>query len=378
MKKLILIAALVCCTMLSASAQLKVYDLGYTRIGPDSIEMSGFGYLPGMMDTTTMVRVWGPTYGGYKARMSFGYQKYIDDMTVMVGERCRNDDDFDSNILWLHGKKGFCITYNSQATDTLVKFIPSEGGRILKVKDPVQSPSFLVTSDERLKEDIEPVEESLNMLSSLSSVRYRLKSPETPAYAVSAATAAMLEQQGRTSDNEYFEQFYADRAKSEPHYGFIAQQVQEVLPELVHADNDGYLSVDYIAVIPLLVNAIQELKGRLEAVENGEQAPVVNRAPAAATAVDDVLGTRASEVLSQNDPNPFSSDTRIGYRLPDGISNGTIYIYDLQGKQVKRLDVNSDATGVTLHGGDLPAGMYIYSLVAGGKELASKKMILTK
>ena len=379
MKKILIFAALVCYTAMSINAQVKVYSLGYTRVGPDSIEMSGVGYMQGYMDNITQLRVFGPTYGGYKARMSFGYQKYSYDKTVMVGERCKNDDDYDSNILWLHGKNGFCFTYNGQANDTIVKFIPAEGGRILKVKDPVQSPSFLVTSDERLKEEIEPIDQSLNAISALSSVRYRLKAEKTPDYAVDPVTAALLEQQGLSSDNEFFEQFYADRANTKPQYGFIAQQVQEVLPELVHTDADGYLSVDYISVIPLLVNAIQEMKGRLEAVENGNSQvnPDVNYAPAT-TGMNELSVGHAAEVLSQNDPNPFSSDTTIGYSLPDGTVNAAIYIYDMQGKQVKRLDIDSNATSVTLHGYDLQAGMYIYSLIADGKELASKKMILTK
>ena len=147
----------------------------------------------------------------------------------------------------------------------------------------------------------------------------------------------------------------------------------------VDADKDGMLSVDYIGVIPLLVNAIQELKGRLEQVEAEKEmaTPAVNHAPAV-TATADVLAAPAAEVLSQNDPNPFSSDTRIAYNLPEGTQQAAIYIYDLQGKQVKRLDVSPAETGTMLHGGDLQAGMYIYSLIADGKELASKKMILTK
>lgn len=378
MEKLFFIAAMVCCTLLSANAQMKVYDKGYMRVGRDYLEEHDMGILPGYMDTTTIVRVWGQTESGAPARMSFGFQKYKNDLTVMVGERHMNGEDYDSNILWLHGKKGVCFTYNPQATDTILKFIPEDESTLI-VNVPVKAPSFLVSSDARLKENVEPLEQSLDAISALSSVRYRLKAKETPDYAVDAETADMLEQQGRSSDNEFFAQYYAKRGNSDPQYGFIAQQVQEVLPELVHTGKDGYLSVDYISVIPLLVNAIQELKGRLEAIENGEEpeTPVVNYVPAT-TGTDDITVNTAAEVLSQNDPNPFSNDTRIGFNLPKGTVNAAIFIYDLQGKQVKRLDVNSGETSVTLNGGDLQAGMYIYSLIADGKELASKKMILTK
>lgn len=42
--------------------------------------------------------------------------------------------------------------------------------------------------------------------------------------------------------------------------GFIAQEVEKVLPELVHTDTNGYKSVAYINVVPVLVEAVKTLK----------------------------------------------------------------------------------------------------------------------
>ena len=39
-------------------------------------------------------------------------------------------------------------------------------------------------------------------------------------------------------------------------YGFIAQEVMETFPELVSENSYGYLSVDYIGFIPMLVSAV--------------------------------------------------------------------------------------------------------------------------
>ena len=369
---------MVCCTVMSINAQLKVFNNGNVRIGSDYWDEHGIGYMPGEMDSTTMLRVWGPTYSGANARMSFGYQRFKSPKTVMIGERYIDEDDYNSDILWLHGNKGFCITNNQVAGDTIMRFYSIPGDKIVYFSKPIQAPQLLVTSDERLKEDVEPLEQSLNALSALSSVSYRYKPGKTPDYAIDPETEKLLEQDGFKSDNEFFAKYYAEDAHGERHYGFIAQEVQKIFPELVHTDKDGYLSVDYIGVIPLLVNAVQELRGRLEKVEGGEDAtPTVNRAPRT-SGTDELLADRTTEVLSQNTPNPFSSDTSIGYHLPNGTRQAAIYIYDLQGKQVKRLDVDASATSVTLQGGDLQAGMYIYSLIADGRELASKKMILTK
>lgn len=42
--------------------------------------------------------------------------------------------------------------------------------------------------------------------------------------------------------------------------GFIAQEVEQVLPELVHTDENGYKSVEYANVVPVLVEAVKTLK----------------------------------------------------------------------------------------------------------------------
>ena len=42
--------------------------------------------------------------------------------------------------------------------------------------------------------------------------------------------------------------------------GFIAQELIDVLPSVVTEDTDGYYSVDYARITPLLVEAIKELK----------------------------------------------------------------------------------------------------------------------
>jgi hypothetical protein len=49
--------------------------------------------------------------------------------------------------------------------------------------------------------------------------------------------------------------------------GLIAQQVQEVAPEIVTKREDGYLAVKYEKVIPLLIGATQEQDAQLKELE---------------------------------------------------------------------------------------------------------------
>lgn len=47
--------------------------------------------------------------------------------------------------------------------------------------------------------------------------------------------------------------------------GFIAQEAQRVLPEVVTTDESGYLSIQYANVVPVLVEAIKEQQKQIDA-----------------------------------------------------------------------------------------------------------------
>ena len=46
--------------------------------------------------------------------------------------------------------------------------------------------------------------------------------------------------------------------------GFIAQDVQKVIPELVRENEDGMLSMRHQGIAPILLEAIKELKQEIE------------------------------------------------------------------------------------------------------------------
>ena len=87
----------------------------------------------------------------------------------------------------------------------------------------------------------------------------------------------------------------------------------------------------------------------------------------------------ATYSLSQNYPNPFNPATIISYQL-SAISNVTLKVYDILGREIKTLvnqrqnagtyHVSFDATG-------LSSGVYFYRIVAGGFS-ETKKLLLLK
>jgi hypothetical protein len=156
------------------------------------------------------------------------------------------------------------------------------------------------------------------------------------------------------------------------HYGLIAQELQEIYPDLVLEGGDGYLSVNYIELIPLLIHSVQELSARLEATEN-LKAP---HAEGTTGAASEVL---TQTILYQNTPNPFTETTTISLTVAEGVTLAILYIYDLNGKQIADYPVTERGnTSVVIEGRRLEAGMYLYSLIADGNVIDTKRMILTK
>ena len=54
-------------------------------------------------------------------------------------------------------------------------------------------------------------------------------------------------------------------------YGFIAQEVEKIFPELVTTDSEGFKSLNYIGIVPVLTEAVKELKK-----ENDELRAMIN------------------------------------------------------------------------------------------------------
>lgn len=53
------------------------------------------------------------------------------------------------------------------------------------------------------------------------------------------------------------------------HFGVIAQELQELYPELVEEGQDGFLKVNYIELVPILIRSVQELKAELDEIKGG-------------------------------------------------------------------------------------------------------------
>jgi hypothetical protein len=171
--------------------------------------------------------------------------------------------------------------------------------------------------------------------------------------------------------------FIEEQYYNKNHYALSAEQLEKVFPELVYEQEDGSKSINYMEMIPLLVQTINELQGRLATLENDKtpKSRIVNET----SNVSSPVNTPAVVAkLAQNTPNPFTERTTIRFTLPEDVQNAYIYIFDMTGKMQKQLPVDASMQSITINGYELSAGMYIYSLVVNGKEMDTKRMILSK
>jgi hypothetical protein len=182
---------------------------------------------------------------------------------------------------------------------------------------------------------------------------------------------------------KYNSDFSKSSEKKEKQLGFIAQDLQEVLPEIVQKDErKDILTYRPLDLIPVLANAIREQQSTIEALEKriAKLESNNNGIKSATISVNEENAISLNTpTLAQNIPNPFSNTTRIDIYLPETVKNAVLYVYNMQGVQIKSFNINErGTTSVTIEGYTLQAGMYLYTLIADGKEVDTKKMILTK
>ena len=382
MKRINVFMAVLFClfmAMTPASAQFIVHHNGNAELGDESFDPNNTWLPPQYLawqDTVTMLRIFG-RYGEADAgaHITFGDTYLYNTYNVSVGELGYTDTD----KLWLHGKFGTYLTAGGNAQDTIMYYDPSRANAVKFNRD-VHTSGVFVQSDRRFKENIVPVTDVLSSLEDLEAVSYTLKSDVSASRESNASMPAFTEKARR--DKAFFESLYAASENGSERYGFIAQNVSEVFPQLVHTDNNGYMYVDYIGLIPILVQSINELSAKLEALtaekEEGNEAPGLYQAPQQSGQNELEAGLNGAK-LYQNTPNPWDSQTVIRYRLPQDVAKADIYIYDMEGKQLKCIPAQGRGESqVTLTANDLKAGMYLYALVADGALVDSKKMILTK
>ena len=158
--------------------------------------------------------------------------------------------------------------------------------------------------------------------------------------------------------------------------GFIAQEVQEVLPELVIEDiASGILALNYNGFSAVLVEAIKEQQETIESLQREiEELKGGTRGIYNETGADN----NPENCLFQNRPNPTNSTTIIECNLDANSKKACIAIYNLNGLQLKEYPIEQSGKNViTINANEFDPGIYLYSLLVDGRLIDTKRMVIT-
>lgn len=227
------------------------------------------------------------------------------------------------------------------------------------------------TSDQKLKKDIKPIINGLDKIRLLKPSTYTFKTDE----------------------------FKDMNLPKENQLGLIAQELEKIFPELVvnvpghnKIDEKGevvgtipdHKAVNYIGLIPVLISAAQEqdkiiTNQQKQLDEQKQLIDALTQKASGTTGINTLNTVETGFQMSQNEPNPFTHETVVKYILPQTINTAFMAVYDLTGKQITTFAISEKgSSSLTITSEKLAAGIYIYSIVADGKVVDSKRMIVAE
>ena len=253
------------------------------------------------------------------------------------------------------------------------------------------SATWTIASDARLKKNIKPYTDGLDVLNKINPVWFEYNGE-------------------------------AGMPTGQKFVGVLAQDIKKVAPYMVgnweYQDKNGnkkeYLDYDANSLFYILVNSVKEQQkdindknaeialqkediNKLQSQLSTQQVQLDEQKKDIITLKQMMVdmmqctgcsGSASSQVISptnvaasldQNVPNPFSQNTVIGYYIPTLAKSAYIVVNTLAGVQIQSFRIESMGKGqIIMNAGILSAGEYVYTLVVDGVKVDSKKMIIVK
>ena len=194
------------------------------------------------------------------------------------------------------------------------------------------------------------------------------------------------QQNSRESDDEFEYQEISsennreqDRLITRKHYNIKYNSIPSPDIDFLVYNSTTQFGIDYRQLVPVLVKAVKELKGQLDSLSNRNFGESETMSRGTTSSLESGYSENIMPSMSQNIPNPFSERTDIAITLPESVRKAVLYIYDMTGKQLEQHEVaGRGETTMTIYADQMSNGMYIYALVADGKVITSRKMIVAK
>lgn len=239
----------------------------------------------------------------------------------------------------------------------------------------ITTTSVTTISDMKFKRNIKSVTNAMDIISALSATTYNFASRD---------------------------EFPSMRFPEGLQYGFIAQQVEKVIPEIIEErvspdllNADGsikakgvdFKGINYIALIPVLTSGIQEqqvvideqekridqLQKDLEALK--EALLEMNKNSNAEASQSNVLTTQQLSIF----PNPTSQgETFVEYAIAESYAQAKLVIYNASGEKVDEIVIGEAKGKLSITTSTYSSGTYFCNLLIDDQLKEVKKFIVLK
>lgn len=350
------------CVASVADAQMRINREGHVMVGDTTSSsaqltatQSGRGEMVGVFGTAQASSGFAANAGGSAAP---GVNYMIGIASGVRGEAGGGNTTYNYGV---HG----ILTLNATGAGvfgTINKDLVANNSRLaglfngpVKITGSVSSNTFTTLSDNRSMQGVSNIEESATeLLLNLHPVQYQWDATQYAKLVYGEDKEGM-----------------AEIVDKKLHYGFMAQELREICPNLVYGEEEDLLNINYTELIPILVQSIQELSAELRALRGDKTQKAAARLP--------FVEEEVEAVLYQNTPNPFSEQTSIKYALPENVKDAKMCIYNLSGDQLGEYTLSGRGESeLIISASEYNAGMYLYTLIADGHVIDTKRMVLSK
>lgn len=211
----------------------------------------------------------------------------------------------------------------------------------LDVNGVTRTTSLYSTSDKKFKKDINTIDAPLEKIMALEGKTYNWRKDE----------------------------FKDKNFGSELQYGLIAQEVQKILPSLVIESDKGDLAMNYIGIIPVLIEAMKEQQTQI----NELKAQISNNFK---TQNQDLVQFTNTKIINVS-PNPSSDVILVSLNVDKAVATANLQVHDLNGTLLSSLNLKERDTNIvkSLQKDNFGKGIYIVSLIINGKSIDTKKIV---
>ena len=167
---------------------------------------------------------------------------------------------------------------------------------------------------------------------------------------------------------------YKNDASGKQQYGVMAQDMQTIYPELVSDRGEKGLAVNYTAMIPMLIRAVQDQKQTIDMLQN--ELSALKSELAKNPEVNELMKVEEDRMVIY--PNPATNVTKISFKNQgEKDASARVEVVNLNGETLQTVNVGGK-NSLEVDTSGLRKGVYFVRYFAEGKLTETKRILIEK